>query len=279
MSINKNIKSFPFIKMHGAGNDFVLFDNRSMKLSEQQLMELTPGLSNRKFGIGSDGVIALQYDETQQADLVMIYKNPDGSDAGMCGNGARCFASYAATLGSPSSFSFRVHDKVYLANVKDNIVEISFPLETAVKKVRVDDIEYLDVYTNTEHIVCSVDNDTLNNTETLTRSGRYLRNHNEFAPAGTNVNFIHGTGANSVSLQTYERGVEQLTLACGTGAIAAALAWHHLQDKGDGSYKFQIDVKGGTLTTHFTFSEQTNTYSSIKLEGPTAFVFEGRYFL
>jgi diaminopimelate epimerase len=274
-----NVQSIPFVKMHGAGNDFILFDNRSLGLTDQQIENLTPRLSNRKFGIGSDGVIALNYDKRKEADLVMTYKNPDGSDAGMCGNGARCFANFAVTLGAPSEFSFRVHDKVYRARTSSNSAIIHFPLQTSIKKQTVDEHELLNIYTNTEHVVCPVSGDMLANETELVEEGRSLRYHEEFLPAGTNVNFISGTDSESVSLQTYERGVEQLTLACGTGAIASALAWHHLQKAGDGNFSYQINVKGGTLTVHFTFSDQQGHYNSIKLEGPTEFVFDGRFYL
>lgn len=270
--------SLPFVKIHGAGNDFVLFDNRTLQLSDEQIASITPGLSNRKFGVGSDGVIALNYDDEKQADLVMTYKNPDGSDAGMCGNGARCFASYAVTLGAPHEFSFRVHDKIYQATVNEKSVTIDFPLTTTVKQVTIEDKEYLNIYTNTEHIVGVRPKAELKNESELISTGRQLRYHKKFSPKGTNVNFIAGTDRNQLSLQTYERGVENLTLACGTGAIASALAWHHLQESGTGEFRYQINVKGGTLFVHFTFSSDNNSYSSIKLEGPTAFVFEGRYF-
>jgi len=267
-----------FVKMHGAGNDFILFDNRSLQLTDKQIEEMAPVLSDRKFGVGSDGVIALNYDDTKEADLVMLYKNPDGSDAGMCGNGARCFASYAVTLGAPESFSFRVHDKVYRTETRNGIVKVDFPLETEVKAVKIGKKEYLDIYTNTEHIVCPVAKSTLADEDSLVKKGRYLREHETFAPKGTNVNFIAGLDKGQLDLQTYERGVENLTLACGTGAIASALAWHYLQDGAAGAHRFQINVKGGTLFTEFTFSDITNKYSSIKLEGPTAFVFEGRFY-
>ena len=264
--------------MHGAGNDFILFDNRTLGLSNEQIEDLTPHLSHRKLGIGSDGVIALDYDRTKEADLVMTYKNPDGSDAGMCGNGARCFASYAFTLGAPTEFSFRVHNNVYTATTKPNSVIIHFPLETDVKKQTVEGRNLMNVYTNTEHIVCPVSGDEMSNEAVLIDEGRFLRYHEEFEPAGTNVNFISGTDSSSVSLQTYERGVENLTLACGTGAIASALAWHHLQEANGGEFSYYIHAKGGTLTVHFSFSEHTEHYSSIKLEGPTEFVFDGRYY-
>lgn len=267
--------------MHGAGNDFVLFDNRTLEISDEQIKEWAPRLSDRKYGIGSDGIIALHYDHKKQADLVMIYKNPDGSDAGMCGNGARCFAMYAVSLGAPASFSFRVHDNVYQADVdtEHNRVIIHFPLETTIGKRKINNEEFLDVYTNTEHLVCSVSPDQLSDEAELTRKGREIRHHEEVQPKGTNVNFISGTGPEKLSLQTYERGVEELTLACGTGAIASALAWHHLQDAPDGDFIYTVHVKGGTLTIHFTFTRETSCYYSIKLEGPISFVFEGRYHL
>ncbi|NBC25412.1 MAG: diaminopimelate epimerase [Bacteroidetes bacterium] len=272
-------ESLSFVKMHGAGNDFVLFDNRTLGLSGEQIEELTPKLSSRNFGIGSDGVIALDYDDRKQADLVMIYKNPDGSDAGMCGNGARCFAAYAVTLGAPPTFSFRVHDNIYRATTSGSHVTIDFPLETSVETVEVDGESYLDVYTNTEHIVCSVPMSDLGREKKLVKRGRRLRTHKQFSPVGTNVNFISGTDEAQLSLQTYERGVENLTLACGTGAIASALAWHHSQDAPAGKHRYSVNVKGGTLFVEFTFSDGTGIYSDITLEGPTAFIFDGRYYL
>ncbi len=265
--------------MQGAGNDFILFDNRSLKMPYERMSEIAPLLCNRKFGIGSDGLIALSFDETKKADLVMLYKNPDGSDAGMCGNGARCFAAFATTLGSPKKFTFRVHDKIYRASVKKKGVVINFPLETAVIEKKAAGMALLDVYTNTEHIVCALQPEQLEDEPKLISEGRYLRNHDNFKPKGTNVNFIAGIDANNLCLQTYERGVENLTLACGTGAISSALAWHHLQQSGDGKFKYRVKVRGGTLLVHFSFNNENKRYSKIKLEGPANFVFEGQYYL
>lgn len=274
-----NNSTLPFTKMQGAGNDFVLFDNRLLKLSDDDLANMAPAICNRKFGVGADGVIALQFDETKQADMVMLYKNPDGSDAGMCGNGARCFAAFAETLGSPKDFTFRVHDKIYQAQVNDENVTIHFPLKTKAVEQIIAKESILNIYTNTEHIVCPIQQHHLDNEQDLVSQGRYLRNHPEFQPKGTNVNFIAGVTKNKLCLQTYERGVEDLTLACGTGAIASALGWHHLQEASDGDFTYEIKVKGGTLFVHFTFTKKDQTYSNIKLEGPAAFVFEGQYYL
>jgi len=264
--------------MHGAGNDFVLIDNRTLKLSNSELSELALSMCDRKYGVGSDGIIALQFDETKKADLVMMYKNPDGSDAGMCGNGARCFASYAVTLGSPRKFSFRVHDNIYKANVKKDNVSISFPLTTKVSEQSVANEPLLNIYTNTEHIVCPVKAEELQEEQMLENKGRFFRSHSAFKPKGTNVNFISGKDKTTLSLQTYERGVEDLTLACGTGAIASALGWHYLQQEKSGKFKYTIHVKGGELTVHFSYSDKENTYKNIKLEGPASFVFEGQYY-
>jgi diaminopimelate epimerase len=271
-------ETLSFMKMQGAGNDFILFDNRTLKMSDDRLTELAPHLCNRKFGIGSDGIIALGFDETKKADLVMHYKNPDGSDAGMCGNGARCFAAFAVTLGSPKRFTFRVHDKVYRARVKKKSVVIHFPLETSVKELTVSGDHVMDVYTNTEHIVYPKTAEMLEDESMLVSEGRYLRHHEEFKPKGTNVNFISGINSTNLCLQTYERGVENLTLACGTGAIASALAWHHLQQAGKGDFKYTVKVRGGNLLIHFSFHTGTAMYTNIKLEGPAAFVFEGQYY-
>lgn len=209
----------------------------------------------------------------------MLYKNPDGSDAGMCGNGARCFSVFAETLGSPKKFTFRVHDKVYKTTVNKESVIIEFPLETTVREQTVAKEALLNVYTNTEHVVCPVQRHVLENEQVLVNQGRFFRNHKDFQPSGTNVNFITGMNKDNVWLQTYERGVENLTLACGTGAIAAALAWHHLQQASGGDFTYKVNVKGGTLLVHFSFDEETKTYKNIKLEGSAVFVFEGQYYV
>lgn len=271
-------KRLPFLKMHGAGNDFILFDNRGLKLNNEELTQLAPAICNRKFGVGSDGIIALQFDETKKADLVMSYKNPDGSDAGMCGNGARCFSRYAVTLGSPNQFTFRVHDKIYEAEVENDNVIISFPLSTKVIEKNIAKEAILDIYTNTEHIVCPMIVDELEQSDHLIKKGRLLRNHKEFYPKGTNVNFISGIDSNKLCLQTYERGVEDLTLACGTGAIASAIGWHFLQHGKSGSYLYEVKVKGGTLYVHFSFDEKKANYHNIKLEGPVSFVYSGEFY-
>lgn len=265
--------------MHGTGNDFILFDNRSMGLKDEEISVLAQKACQRNFGVGSDGLIALEFDDSKEADLLMVFKNPDGSNAGMCGNGARCFAGYAATLGAPESFTFRVHSNIYKAEAAGSRAIIHFPLVTHVEELLIEKEPILSVYTNTEHIVCSSPPDELENIPVLMEKGHFYRNHECFLPKGTNVNFISGIGKHHLSLQTYERGVEGLTYSCGTGAIASALAWHHLQQEDSGSYLYKVDVKGGTLAIRFSFDKDTHKFNHISLEGPISFVYEGFFFL
>lgn len=265
-----------FTKMQAAGNDFIVIDNRSQSFSKSQLIELTPDLCDRKFGIGSDGILALFPAEKEECDYTMFYRNPDGSDAGMCGNGARCIALFAHTLGFEKQHRFNVHENIYSAEILgEDTVRISFPMETSVTETTIDSEPLFIIYTGTEHIVKAVDEQQLQKTEKLYSEGHRLRYHDTFEPKGTNVNFICGTDRNALKLQTYERGVEDLTLACGTGAIASALAWHHLQNKNTESNRYSVTTEGGMLRVHFSYTPETQTYRNIKLEGPAYFVFTG----
>lgn len=268
-----------FTKMQGAGNDFVVLDNRSQSLSKEQLVELAPKICDRKFGVGSDGILALMPPEMDATDYTMFYRNPDGSDAGMCGNGARCIALFAYSLGFGKQQQFNVHDQIYEATIKDQeTVRITFPMEASAKEIELDGQTLYQIHTGTEHIVITRDKEYLVDKETLQEEGRRLRYHEQFQPKGTNVNFICGNNSSSLTLQTYERGVEDLTLACGTGAIASALIWHHLQSNED-DQKYAVQTTGGTLNVYFSFNADTSSYTNIKLEGPANFVFEGKYIL
>lgn len=267
-----------FTKMQAAGNDFVVIDNRSKTYTKDQLIALAPDICNRKFGVGSDGILALFPAEQEGIDYTMFYRNPDGSNAGMCGNGARCMALFAQSLGFADSHTFNVHNSVYKAQILDeNTVSIAFPLEASVKELTLDEEQLYVIYTGTEHLVLPIEKPQLEEEKKLVQKGRQLRYHKHFAPKGTNVNFICGTQDTALQLQTYERGVEDLTLACGTGAIASALVWHHLQSNTSTAEKYSVDTKGGTLNVHFAFDVDNRTYHNVKLVGPAHFVFKGSY--
>ncbi|MEX0594003.1 MAG: diaminopimelate epimerase [Balneolaceae bacterium] len=269
-------RSLLFTKMEATGNDFVVVDNRNGQTSPDEWAALARRVSDRRFGIGSDGLILLE--ESVDGGLTMHYKNPDGSDAGMCGNGGRCFVRFALERGYDEPVRFRVHDKEYTGHVTDNeTIRLDFPLETGVEPVRVDGENLYRVYTNTEHLVVPVRLAQLQEEEKLVKRGRALRNHPAFAPKGTNVNFIAGNRAEQVNLQTYERGVEALTLACGTGAIASALAWHQLKGGDDGEQSCRVEARGGVLKVCFRFSDNGDQYDRISLEGPARTVFTGSF--
>lgn len=266
--------------MQGAGNDFILIDNRNNSITEEWLAGLAPSICNRKFGVGSDGIIALSEDSSNKSNLVMLYKNPDGSDAGMCGNGARCLAAFAKWLGYGNEFTIRVNESVYKATCLDDSVIIDFPIRTKVNTITLNGKIAYKIYTNTEHVVIPLESfEKLGDEDTLITEGSACRYHKMFEPKGTNVNFIYGKKREELHLQTYERGVENLTLSCGTGAIASAIGWHHLKKSKNGDFSYIVKTKGGTLTIHFSFDDNTKEYFNIQLEGSAVFVFEGDYYI
>ncbi len=266
-----------FHKMEGTGNDFVVIDNRDTKFTLDEIIAFTPKLCDRKFGIGADGLIALELPQRRGIDYTMTYRNADGSDAGMCGNGGRCLALFAASNGYALSQTFNVHNAVYKAEVdlEHNSVSVSFPDVNMPKEIELQQEPLIQLYTGTEHIVKFVDPEQLKLEKELIKKGSAIRHHNSFNPPGTNVNFICAKNGNTIHLQTYERGVENLTLACGTGAIASAIATHFKSKNKANDFEYEILVAGGTLTVSFSFNAASEKYTNIKLMGPAAFVFEG----
>lgn len=267
---------FSFHKMEGAGNDFVVIDNRNYGFTLDDIITFTPHLCDRKFGIGADGILVLQPPLREDVDYTMIYRNADGSDAGMCGNGARCLAMFAYHFGFGSSQTFNVHNNVYEAEIHgDNSVSIHFPVHVKVEELNVGGLSFLKADAGTEHLVQFIEKDHLENEGELVETGKRIRFHDSVDPPGTNVNFVHCDGSDQISLQTYERGVENLTLACGTGALASAIATHHKQGKNEAHSVYEIKVKGGILKATFDFDQKASTYHQLILNGPANFVFKG----
>lgn len=264
-----------FTKMQGAGNDFIVFDNRTYGFTLNEIIAFTPTVCDRKYGIGADGIMALQAPEQPDVDFTMVYRNADGSDAGMCGNGARCLTVFAHSLGLPDALRFNVHHNVYTANVGRNQASIHFPVTVSPHELTVNGVNCIKADTATEHLVCFVPSDQLQQEDRLIRDGRALREHASQQPAGTNVNFVHQDGTARIELQTYERGVENLTLACGTGALASAIATHRVQGGKAGKHTYTVVVKGGQLAVDFLLDPKTKTYQELVLTGPAEFVFEG----
>ena len=248
-----------FDKYQGAGNDFIIIDNRDGKqnLSSEKISILC----DRRFGIGADGLILVE--KSDSADFAMKFYNSDGKTASMCGNGGRCIAKYAFNNKIASkTMKFTAEDGIHEASIIDNDT-------VRIKMIDVKGITAFDdgMWTNTgvPHFVKFVDDITKVN---VNAEGRKLADDKRFAPERTNVNFIDN--ADGYRIATYERGVEGETLACGTGTVATALC---INAKTGLPSPISIKAKGGALKVYF---EKNNCgYKNIWLEGPAIKVFEG----
>ncbi|MEM7698179.1 MAG: diaminopimelate epimerase [Verrucomicrobiota bacterium] len=262
-----------FTKMNGAGNDFVVIDNRekSLALTQAQIARLC----ERQRGIGADGLLLVEPAENG-ADHRMRYYNADGGEAEMCGNGARCFARFVNQLagGGLDSTSFEtiagvigadfIGDQVRLAMSEPFDLKIGAELSIDGEATTVHSVN-----TGVPHAVVFVED--LASTE-VNRLGAAIRFHDHFAPAGTNANFVEVIGPSSIAIRTYERGVEAETLACGTGMVACALIHHQLTDAAS---PVSVKVAGGdTLEIGFEPGDD-GQYSAVTLLGPADFTFSG----
>ncbi len=260
-----------FFKLSGSGNDFILFDNRKGILP-QDLPNLVKRICRRRFSIGADGVLVLE--QSQTADFRMRYFNADGSEAPVCGNGAMCIAKFAQLLGIVGEEPvFEASDGVHRAKIRgDSVmvklkepseVKLSFPLELGKKTV-----EASSVNTGVPHLVLILGDVAK---VPVLSWGRRLRHHPLFGPEGTNVDFVQVLDEKKLILRTYERGIEGETLACGTGAAAAALVsgW-----KGMVSPPVEVETRGGDiLKVYFKISEKKA--EDVWIEGKVELAFEG----
>jgi diaminopimelate epimerase len=260
-----------FTKMNGAGNDFVLLDNRAggLRLSSQQIARLC----DRHRGVGADGVLVLE-NAANGADFRMRYYNADGGEAEMCGNGARCFARYARRVAAaPDRLSFETPAGVIGARVEGELVclqmsqpnDLRLGLEFQAGNQTVHG-HYLN--TGVPHVVVPVQ--SIENVG-VSELGAAIRRHELFLPDGANANFSEQRGTRRIAIRTYERGVEDETLACGTGVVASALIFAVTQ-AAEGP--ISVLVRGGNeLTVDFQRSDQG--FTNVTLSGPADFVFEG----
>tara|TARA_B100000963_G_scaffold319223_1_gene300923 strand:- start:30011 stop:30796 length:786 start_codon:yes stop_codon:yes gene_type:complete len=255
-----------FDKYQGAGNDFIIlddFNNKYTKLSIQQLSKMC----DRKTGIGADGVIILS--ASQSSDFEMKYYNCDGKLSSLCGNGARCAVSYAyknKMIGKKTKFDAidGIHEASLLSK---DIVRIGF---NDVKNFLKHNESFV-TNTGSPHYIKIVDNIYEIDVK---KQGSAIRYSKDFASEGINVNFLQKKNNSNFLIRTYERGVEDETLACGTGAVAAAIILHHIGET-SGNTKLDICTLGGSLKVDFNF--HNDTYENIFLEGPASYVFSGIY--
>ncbi|WP_299248316.1 diaminopimelate epimerase [uncultured Aquimarina sp.] len=253
-----------FYKYQGTGNDFVIIDNRQSILSKNNT-KLFARLCDRKFGIGADGLMLLELPENEEDDFTMVYFNADGNESSMCGNGGRCLVAFAAFLGViEDTATFTAIDGKHKAEIKDGLVYLQ--MQNVSKIEQYDSHLFLD--TGSPHHVTMVDN--LVDFD-VTNIGREIRNGAPYFETGSNVNFVEKAGEDLFSVRTYERGVEDETLSCGTGVTAVALSMYTTKM----TDKEQVNVKtpGGKLKV--TFRETANGYEDIFLIGPAEQVFKG----
>lgn len=261
-----------FTKMNGAGNDFVVIDNRlgGNSLSREQIARLC----DRHRGIGADGLLAVEAAENG-ADFRMRYYNSDGGEAEMCGNGARCFARYASRLVSRCDrINFETIAGVITAElVGDNVrLGMSKPKDLRLNLAVTMDGRTLTVHsvnTGVPHAVVMVED--LDNVPVATL-GAAIRYHELFAPRGTNANFIKLVDDRTIAIRTYERGVEAETLACGTGVVASALVFHEVTGA---TSPLNVQVRGGDMLQVDFVRDAAGDYRDVTLTGPADFVFDG----
>jgi len=261
----------PFTKMSGAGNDFVMVDNRDLSLALDQAR--IASLCDRHFGVGADGLLAVE-PATNGADYRMRYYNADGGEAEMCGNGARCFARFVAALeGQREAISFETPAGVIRATYHGDEVEVTltdpFDLRTDIAlDLAAGPATVHHLNTGVPHVIRFVDDIEAVD---IIAQGRELRRHEAFAPAGANANFLQQVDGNLFAVRTYERGVEGETLACGTGVSAAAILAHLVQGA---SLPVRVRARGGdTLSVNFT--REGDTISNVTLRGPADVSFTG----
>nr|WP_321410171.1 diaminopimelate epimerase [uncultured Carboxylicivirga sp.] len=253
-----------FYKYQGTGNDFVIIDNRDNHFDGSNT-EAVRLLCDRRFGIGGDGLMLLE--NHPEYDFTMRYFNSDGNEASMCGNGGRCIAAFAVHLDivpSNEVFQFMAVDGLHEAKYDNGIVSLKM---IDVNKVDLKD-EYTFLDTGSPHFVQfhqSVDQ------LDIYKMGSEVRYSETFKPGGTNANFVHFINDSTLKVRTYERGVEDETLACGTGVVASAISAHF---KKKAISNFDIEVLGGKLNVHFD-ANSDGSFSNIWLVGPATFVFKG----
>lgn len=253
-----------FDKYQGAGNDFVMIDNRNDEYSFS--MEDVIKLCRPHFGIGSDGLIMLE--KSQKADFNMRFFNPDGSNGMMCGNGGRCVAAFAKKLGIfEDTCTFEAPDGIHHAKLING--DISLRMVNPHSITFHDDGIYMN--TGTSHFVRFVED--LENID-VEDEGRKLRHDKRFDKySGCNANFVKKDNGVSIHVRTYERGVERETLACGTGVCASCIAFALQERIPDGKHSISVHTRGGDLKVEFC--KQKETITDVWLQGKGEYVFSG----
>ena len=255
------METLEFFKYQGTGNDFVMIDDRN-EVFDLNDHDLIAKLCNRKFGIGADGLILIR--NHQEVDFEMIYYNADGYLTSLCGNGSRCAVKFANQLGViGDQCEFMTVEGILEAKIGKDLVHIKMPDVSGVDTFE----NHYFLHTGSPHHICFVEDveqyDVFN-------EGRKIRNGAPYFEDGSNVNFVQSLDSSKIFVRTYERGVEDETLSCGTGVTAAALV------KGLEGEPSPISVKtlGGDL--QISFKREVNGFKNIFLIGPAMLVYSGK---
>lgn len=261
-----------FDKMEGAGNDFVLIDNRDGRISGSVKQKLAIDYCRRCLGVGADGMIFVEKDP--EFNFSWDFYNSDGSRAEMCGNGARCAARYAKKIGAAGdAMTFRtlagpIKGEITPRGAKVQLTNCRIPKNAEIIRVEGEPLRLWFLNTGVPHAVVQVDG--LEAVD-VKRLGRLVRYHEHFAPAGTNVNFFALGDGNRLAIRTYERGVEDETLACGTGSVAASIAAGKFLGKGS---PVTVNTRSGEeMVVYFTIAGDEAV--GVFLEGGARLVFSG----
>jgi diaminopimelate epimerase len=265
------VMKIPFMKMSGSGNDFILIDHREPFLKEEGLKDLVRKVCQRRISVGADGLILIE--RSQKADFKWRFYNADGSEAEMCGNGGRCVARFAYLKGiAGPSLKFETLAGILSARVDGKRVKLQM---TKPFGLNLDETLLIDgkkqafssINTGVPHAVLFVED--LEGVD-IVPIGRAIRFHSHFSPNGTNVNFIRLEKGSQLSIRTYERGVEDETLACGTGAVASALI---AAFKGFVKSPVSMKTRGGeVLTVHFDI--EAKEVKKVFFEGDVHIIYE-----
>lgn len=262
-----------FSKMSGSGNDFIVIDNRDRVVDDLDLPQFITAVCRRKMSVGADGLILIE--PSEKADFRWRFYNSDGSRVEMCGNGARCAARFAYVNGiAGQNLTFETDAGIVSGQVDADRAKVKMPDPTDLRldyaiEMATGSLDVSSINTGVPHVV--IMKDSVDDVDVF-GLGREIRNHAIFAPAGTNVNFISQRGAGNLAIRTYERGVEDETLACGTGSIAGALV--SSKKLGWTSPINLVTRSSETLTIHFT--ESNGLFNDVYLEGDARMIYTGQ---
>jgi len=266
------VKEIIFTKMVGNGNDFVVIDNRENCILEKDKSNIARSICTRRWSIGADGMLLIERSKT--GDFFMRIFNPDGGEAEMCGNGARCAVKFAyLRFCKKQNISMETKAGLIKAQVKKDMVSLSMTEPVQIRlnlnlkfKEMTKEVSFIN--TGVPHVVFFTNN--LEKVD-VPKLGKEIRYYPEFSPHGTNVNFVQVISDNVIKVRTYERGVEDETLACGTGSVASAIISYLNKNV---SVPVNVITKGGEVRVHF--KEKDRKIYNVLLEGKASVVYEGK---